>query len=492
MTDSHISRYYSRLYGAIKGSDALAYRYYGERHSYKEMDEGMRRVNAVLGSRRKENIVTYTDKKFSSYCAIYGILLSGNTWVPISLEMPENRVIDILRLVNPGLVLKNVPLPSGVSEYLKAAGIEEIGLEETLKTAAAMDFAAFDFKKDDTAYIMFTSGSTGVPKGVPMTHANYVNFIDNCMEILPFKKRGVFSDYHDFAFDISIFYLFCCPLTESAFAPVMKETEKIMPLKYMQDNGITVWASVPSVISRIQALKPAETIKTDIEIMFLCGEPFSLKILDYCLKNMNVENVYDFYGLTETGVENFYHKCSRDDPKVFEPYGFVPIGRPLKGNEIRVTDEKELLLSGCQITPGYLGGVNTEKFEEIDGVCWFHSGDVVEEHEGVYFCKGRLDSQVKLKGYRIELMDIEVHTKRFPGVEEAVCFIQEKGARKSLAAVIRPKKGAAVDMGELAAFLSKRLPHYMVPNAIYPREEIPVNRNGKIDRRRIKEIYGAR
>jgi acyl-coenzyme A synthetase/AMP-(fatty) acid ligase len=481
--------FYSRLYNTMRSSGAVAYRYSGERRSYKELHAGMLRVNAVLGGLRNENVAMYADKKFSAYSAIFGILLSGNTWVPLSLDMPESRLIDILKQVKPKYLLRNLQLPPGIAEHLKASGILEIDLEEVSVSEKTKDFTAFDFRKDDIAYIMFTSGSTGIPKGVPMTHENYVNFVYNCLDILPFGKHGVFSDYHDFAFDISIFYLFCCPLTEGAFAPVMKETEKILPLAYIQENEITVWSSVPSVISRIQALKPNDQLKTKIEIMFLCGEPFSLKVLDYCLNNMGVRNVYDFYGLTETGVENFYHKCSAEDLRVFEPYGYVPIGRPLKGNSIKVTQEKELLLGGCQITPGYLGAVNPEKFEVIDDIRWFHSGDIVEEHEGVYFCKGRMDSQIKLKGYRIELMDIEIHMKRFKGIDEAVCFIKEKNGKKTLAAVVRPKKGIIPDLTELSKFLSGQLPHYMIPGSVYIQDEIPVNRNSKIDRRRIKEAY---
>lgn len=276
---------------------------------------------------------------------------------------------------------------------------------------------------------------------------------------------------------------------EGAFAPVKEETDRIMPLRFMKENKVTVWASVPSVITRIYSFYPQEAISTDIRIMFLCGEPFNLKVLQYCLTNMAIQNVYDFYGLTETGVENFYHKCSVENLTDYQPFGFVPIGNPLNGNSIRITDEKELLLSGCQITPGYLGGVGTEKFEIIDNTRWFHTGDIVEQHKGVYFCKGRIDSQVKLKGYRVELMDIEVHLKRLPGVDEAICFVKEKMSKKVLASVIKPKQGFVLKVDDIKRTIMQQLPYYMVPSKIFIQHEIPVNRNGKIDRQKIKEMY---
>ncbi|MFH0771695.1 MAG: AMP-binding protein [Candidatus Omnitrophota bacterium] len=484
-----IKKFYQRLYDAIKNSGALAYRNFGETHSYPELFSNMLKINSALEGMKGEKIVMYADKSFLTYGAIFSILLSGNTWVPLSLEMPETRLLEIFKQVEPKLVFHNVCLPSLPKEYLKKRGIDTVDINQIIAGDKRRDFADISFDKDDVAYIMFTSGSTGVPKGVPMTHENYINFINNCMEILPFKKNEVFSDYHDFAFDISIFYLFCCPLTEGAFAPVINDSDKIVPLRFIQENKITVWSSVPSVISRIQSLNLGAGIKTDIKIMFLCGEPFKLKILDYCLNNMGIENVYNFYGLTETAVENFYHRCSPEDLIEYEPFGYVPIGRPLPGNEISVTQDKELLLNGCQITPGYLKGEGLEKFEMIDNTLWFHTGDIVEEHKGVYFCKGRLDSQVKLKGYRVELMDIEVHAKRFPGVDEAVCFVKEKGNKKALACAAKPKKGSELDAEELRGFIVKYLPHYMVPGKIFILEDMPVNRNGKIDRRKIKEIF---
>ena len=489
ITNKDVNKFYQKLYGILNNSEALAYRYFAKRHYYPELFENMLKINSAIRGCRNKKIVLYANKEFSVYSAIFSIFLSGNTWIPLSPEMPVARTLEILKQIEPKLVLSDKPLPLLLDNYLKEHRIRSADLNALIAGNNKADFAAFDFNKNEIAYIMFTSGSTGVPKGVPMTHENYINFVNNCMEILPFQKNEIFSDYHDFAFDISIFYLFCCPLTEGAFAPVIDETDKVIPLRFMQENDITIWSSVPSAVSRIQSLNQNKVVNTNIRIMFLCGEPFSLKVLEYCVNNMGIGNIYNFYGLTETGVENFYHKCALSDLAEYEPFGFVPIGKPLKENRIYVTDEKELLLSGCQITPGYLGGVGSEKYEMINGTRWFRTGDIVEQHKGVYFCKGRMDSQVKIKSYRVELMDIEVHMKRFQGVDEAVCFVKEKRNKKMLAGVVRPKQNSKLDLKELKRFITQHLPHYMVPNKIFILDEMPVNRNGKIDRQKVKEIY---
>lgn len=202
---------------------------------------------------------------------------------------------------------------------------------------------------------------------------------------------------------------------------------------------------------------------------------------------MGLENIYNFYGLTETGVENFYHQCKKEDVKKYDKFGVSPIGKPLKGNEIRVTDEKELYIGGVQVTKGYLGGRSPEKFEEKDGILWCKTGDIVEKEGEVYFCKGRLDSQVKLSGYRVELMDIETHIRKIESVEEAVCFVEEVNRRTSLIAAIKAK--VKMDIKTIQSELKKRLPVYMIPKDIYYLDNIPLTNSGKIDKKKVRLIY---
>jgi D-alanine--poly(phosphoribitol) ligase subunit 1 len=487
-----VQKFYKDLLEVMKNASGDVYTYYGKTHSYKKLYGIIKKVYTLLQDRKKEGILLYGSKSLATYGAIFGILFSDNTWIPLSTELPVNRLIEIMKVTGARLLIADIPLPEEIVTFACAEEIKLVQMSDLTEKAEGKEVELPLYFKDDVAYIMCTSGSTGKPKGVPMTHENYINFIRNCMEILPFKKYDVFSDYHDFAFDISIFYLFCCPLVEGVFAPVLTQEDKVLALRFMQENHVTVWSSVPSVIARIQQFYPAKQPETDVRIMFLCGEPFSLKVLKYCQENFRVPHIYNFYGLTETGVENFYHKCSMNDLHIFEPFGHVPIGRPLKGNDVFVTSEKELMLSGCQITPGYLGGAGKDKFEDIDGKKWFHSGDIVEQHEGLFFCKGRIDSQIKLSGYRIELMDIEVNIKRFPGVEDAVCFVAERKEKKSLTAVVKLQNRDNFDMNKLRDFLNKEMPGYMVPVKILITDEIPVNNNGKIDRSSVKEMFRSK
>ena len=482
-----MDKFYKELHETFKHSKAMVYVYYGEKHSYAELYDAMLKINSTLKDYRNTRVAVFTSKHFYAYGAIFSTLLSGNIWIPLTSEIPESRNLAIIKIAEPEIILTDRVLPRSLLEYAHSKGINVFELNKLIAGDNKAEFEVENFNKDDNAYIMFTSGSTGIPKGVPVTHENYVNFIYNAIRILPFNKNEVFSDYHDFGFDISIFYLFCCILTEGAFAPIIKPEDAVLPINHIIKNNVTVWATVPSVISRLKMFDKNDILNIPVKIMFLCGEPFRLDILEYCFKNLRIKNVYNFYGLTETGVENFYHACRPDDLFEYKDVGFVPIGRPLPGNQIHITDENELLLSGNQVTPGYLGGVSAEKFEMLDGLRWYHTGDAVMKYKDVYFCKGRLDSQVKISGYRVELMDIESHLRRIDGIEEAVCFVEKMRGRDLLVAAIKTKN--KIEEHSIQEHLKTNLPSYMVPKEFLYLDTVPLNKNGKIDRKNVRELW---
>jgi len=479
--------FYQKIKDIIKKSNSQCYVYYDEKHYYPEMYENIQKLNYILKDYSRCRIAFYTGKSFNTYCGVFGILLSGNIWIPFNPDSPEKRNLEMIDLAKPSIILTDRDIPEKISSYARTNNIRIENIIEIFNANNKSELIYNDFKKDDLAYIMFTSGSTGIPKGVPMTNLNYINFIENAMKILPFEKGEIFSDFHDLGFDISIFYLFCCVLTESAFAPTLKDEERFFPIDNIIQNKITVWSSVPSAISRVATIRPEDQIKTNIKIMFLCGEPFRLDILKYCYHNLGLDNIYNFYGLTETGVENFYHICSINDINRFSKQGFVPIGKPLNGNKIKITDKKELLISGCQVTPGYLGNIGKERFEVIDNEIWYHTGDIVEFFEDVYFCKGRVDSQVKLAGFRVELMDVETHVRRYHDINDAVCFVNNSDMKNILLCAVETR--VSIDENDLRKKLSKELPYYMIPTKFFYNETFPRNKNGKIDRKSIKEKY---
>ena len=183
----------------------------------------------------------------------------------------------------------------------------------------------------------------------------------------------------------------------------------------------------------------------------------------------------------------FYHKCSVKDLSQFEAFGVVPIGKPIVGNSVIVRDSGELWLSGPQLTPGYLEDESSDRFVKLNGSRWYKTGDKVVIHDGLYLCKGRLDSQVKIGGYRIELMDIEAHLRSMDGVDRAICFVEGGGVKKSIVAALHANR--EIDLVEVRDHLKNRLPAYMIPRKSFILNELPLNKSGKIDRIAIQEDY---
>ena len=215
-------------------------------------------------------------------------------------------------------------------------------------------------------------------------------------------------------------------------------------------------------------------------------EKFKLDVLSYTLNYLEIKNIYNFYGLTESGVENFHHHCAPSDLVKYSNYGMVPIGKPLPGNEVKITKENELLISGCQITKGYINGVMRQRFIKQNNKIWFKTGDIVEYYNNVFICKGRLDTQVKISGHRVELSDVEANLTRYiKGIKQAVCVLN----KNNIFAALIVEGGISIPL--IQDELKQYIPKYMIPKRMQILKEFPVNNNGKIDRKSIAHLWDS-
>lgn len=482
-----IQEFYQKLHTTFQNNTETAYKYYDTTLSFQEMGRLMLKINTVLSSHNQNSIAVYSHKGINHYCALFSIILSNNIWTPLNPEIPQERIESMLTTAKSTMLLYEEDLPDWLKQFAQKHSITLHSLTEIINQESPTPFTQLPQKENDLAYIMFTSGSTGKPKGVPMTHLNYINFIDNALNILPFTDNEVFADFHDLGFDISIFYLFCAPLTKSALSPALTPKDKLLPHNFIKQNNVSVLATVPTLINQIKTLNKDNLFNEQLNILFLCGEPLRLDLLPYTFDTMRAKHVYNFYGLTETGVENFFHKCLPKDKDTYKHIGFAPIGKPLPGNPIMLGENSELYISGCQITPGYLGDKSHSRKKSINNIDWFCTGDKVIEENGVYFCKGRLDSQVKIAGHRVELMDIEAQLRNITPIQDAVCFLLERQQRQTLVAAILSHNPLKPD--NIQKQLKSNLPNYMIPQEFLFLDEFPKNKSGKTDRLKIKNNY---
>lgn len=481
----HVS-FHETLRRVVQETRAPAYVNGGDIHSYEELWETVRKFNRVFNSQSGLRIVIRARKCFATYAAIYATVLTGNTWIPLSTTTPDDRLAEMLALTEPDIIFIDGPPSAAMSELARAGRYTILNVSDPLGLGDGEDLAPVSVKPDDLAMIYFTSGTTGVPKGVRLTQDSLAVNVKNILNLVDIHEGEVFADYHDLSFVISVPILFPCAITGGAVSPADNVRDQLMPVDHMIRNRVSALISVPSTIARICKTLRGRPLP-DLNVLISCGEPLHLDVLKKALENMRPQCMYNFYGSTEVGPWTFYHSCSIEDVSRFADLGYLPIGTPIKGNEVRIDANDELIVAGRQVSPGYLGGIGEDQFVVEDDKRWYRTGDKVVIHDGLYVCKGRLDSQVKIAGHRVELLDVEAHLRAMDGVENAVCFTLGDDETRYVAAVLITDRD--IDLLTVRQRLEKKLPPYMLPKRIKCLASPPTNRSGKVDRVALREGF---
>ncbi|ONI83206.1 D-alanine--poly(phosphoribitol) ligase [Actinosynnema sp. ALI-1.44] len=342
----------------------------------------------------------------------------------------------------------------------------------------------------DTAYILFTSGSTGRPKGVRITHGNTAHYFRLLAERYDFGPADRFSQTFDLTFDCALFDLFAA-WDAGATAVALPSSALLSLPAFLAEEGITVWFSVPSVISYVRkagVLEPGAL--SGLRWSFFAGE--ALKTGDAADWSVAApaSKVENLYGPTELTVTITGYRWDG----AVEVNGVVPIGAVHPGHEYRLraadgttaADEGELCVTGPQLTGGYLDPADEQgRFEDVDGKRWYRTGDRVRRLDGdVLGYLGRADSQIQLHGWRVELGEIDHRVRECPGVDDAVTLFT--GDALIVFYTGLPQRPLA-----LAALLRRSLPEQLVPRQYRHLAEFPLNPNRKIDRPALLDSVSA-
>ena len=400
------------------------------------------------------------------------------------------------------IIADSVCLPQIPAVVGESSGIPLI-LPESERSMAPLETLP-PLTPEDIAYLLFTSGSTGVPKGVPVTHGNALHFMKVMSDRYGITPDDRFSQTFDQTFDLSVFDQFMA-WSNGACVCSMSSVDLLAPTKFINQNKLTVWFSVPSVpalMSRRRTLVP-DCMPT-LRWSLFCGEPLlqsSAEAWQAAAPNSIVENLY---GPTELTIACLVHRWNTTESPPLCRNGVVPIGRPYDGLAVTVVDEYlkpvtegeagELCVSGPQTTPGYWRAPETtaQRYVEIavgrqETQRFYRTGDLVERHSsGDYIFLGRSDQQIKVLGHRMELGEIEAVLRSYSGVEEAVAFGLPVGSH-SAESVVAFVFGNFGEADGLINYSRTLLPAYGVPRSIFSVQEVPLNPNGKVDRRALQE-----
>jgi amino acid adenylation domain-containing protein len=487
---------------------------FGQVLTYAQLNAAADGVAAFLrarGVRRGDRVGLILRKSADSVTALLGIMKAGAAYVPADYTSPTDRNRQILT----DCAVKLAFLDSGCAEIVAGEhGFDVVivdvpGAVPTSLPDGAMrwsdvrttppDGQRTEIGAADIAYILYTSGSTGVPKGVILTQENATSFVDWCSSVFDPSEHDRFSSHAPFHFDLSVLDLYV-PLKHGATLYLVSEELGKSPkelAQFISANRLTVWYSTPSILALLTQFGNLQTLDCSaLRIVLFAGEVFPVKHLR-SLKRIWAHPVYyNLYGPTETNVCTFARIPDVVPDDRIEPY---PIGpacahcRPLvldEDREVSPGEEGLLYMSGPSVFQGYWNRPveNAAAFIVRDGTRWYNTGDVVKEtaQDGFLYL-GRRDRMVKRRGYRIELGEIESALYKHPQIREAaVIAVPDEASGVRVIASLSLRGTSRPSVIEMKTFCADNLPPYMSPDAFVFLEALPRTSTDKVDYQRLK------
>lgn len=506
--------------------DKIAVVYNNEKITYKDLDEVTNILAATLlenGMQRGDRVGVYINKSIPSIISIIGILKAGGVYIPLDANAPFTRLAYIIENAGMKCLLTStkkgdnvnqmfpeenpldvVILTDGLKRLKTDLPVKVILWEEISKRGEASLPENLSIETD-LAYILYTSGSTGVPKGVMISHRTSLTFINWSCDEFHIQSKDRVSSHAPLHFDLSIFDIFTS-LKAGATIFLVPEEFSIFPkslIRFIQDNKITVWYSVPSILMHMMVHGNMKNHSfPDLRLLLFAGEVFPVRYLRELMGIVPRAELYNLYGPTETNVCTFF-KVDQLEPDRMKP---VPIGKAcsnidvfaLDNNKNRLTEvgkEGELYVRGSCVAQGYWR--DTEKTDacfiksflnpEFDEKI-YRTGDIVAlDESGNYNLIGRKDHLIKSRGYRIELGEIEAALYSHQDVKEvAAIAVPDELITNRIKIFIVPKNPDSLTKIEIKKHLSERVPIYMMPESIEFLEFLPRTSTGKTDREVLK------
>jgi amino acid adenylation domain-containing protein len=501
----------SRSVAVIDGKRALSY---GDLNERADLLAGLLQE---LGVSKGDRVGLYLDKSIESVVGIYGILKSGAAYVPLDQQAPVARlgyiaadcgIRCLLTAVElgdswQGLVNAGAPL-----EHLVVLDGDEVTAPLSVHVTPASTLERYSGRATDVgttgadlAYVLYTSGSTGEPKGVMLSHTNGLGFVRWAVEEFEVEPEDRLSSHAPFHFDLSIFDLFAASRAGAAVVLVPKETSyfPIELTRFIEKHAISIWYSVPSILNMLVVRgKIGDADLSRLRTVLFAGEVFPTKYLRRLMQQLPHTRFCNLYGPTETNVCTWYDVPSIPDSQT-EP---IPIGQAITGVEVSVVTDQglratpgevgELFVQGPTVMQGYWGDPEKTRRSLVPDPLGTHqerpfyrTGDLVFENEaGDLELLGRRDHQIKSRGYRVELGDIESTLYAHPRVTEcAIVAVPDPMITNRIKAYAVVRDG--IDRQDLVRFCALRLPRHMVPDTFVLLDALPKTSTGKIDRQAL-------
>lgn len=434
-------------------------------------------------------IIIYGHKQTEMIIAFYACIKLGIPYVPIDIAYPKDRIQKVIEASN------SQRLINCTTETLEWNSLAEIKWETNQWIISKNNNDLFSVAPltDPLVYLIFTSGSTGEPKGVQISRAAIQTFVRWMSLDFGFTQDAVFTNVALFSFDLSVFEV----MTFSALGATLLLNENVViedPSKLLiriEAFGGTVLVATPSYAIRLIRMEE-EAKKSPLTHFLFCGEVLPHHLAKTLKKLYSKAIIFNTYGPTEATVASTFIEI---DEKIIAAYNPLPVGFSKPESDLLLENE-EIVIIGDNVSLGYVNrpDLNQQKFFISNGKRAFRTGDLGYFLDGMLFCKGRNDDQIKLHGYRIELNEITAKLNEIDFIFQAETIaLRRNDEVKKIVSLVQLDISKTQDLTdfkkEIISHLSKNLPQYMIPSDFKLVEIIPLNQNGKSDKKELERIY---
>lgn len=465
----------------------------GKRYSYEDLYIQAKNIAFELQKTDNHFIGLYTDNNFFTYAGILGILMAGKAFVPLNHKFPKGRLKNIIAQVDLKTIICCEISYNEVSQLTENSNI--LISDKLNKTKS--EFSIQNYKAHDVCYLLFTSGSTGEPKGIPITYSNFTHFLSSLVKKYALAPQTKVLQTFELSFDVSIACTFLALSTESTLVLVpLAGIIAVNAFKVILDYKVEVVCMAPSAVNYLKNYKLVPQFQLPfVHTTIFTGEalPYdTAKIWSNSAKNSLIDNAY---GPTEVTVWSYFYRLNNNTEIELEN-GLCPIGKELDGVKSKIEpietnlNRGQLLLGGEHVFKEYWKNekkTSSAFLTDEKGEKWYKTGDlvIINQNENVVYIN-RIDNQVKINGYRVELGEIEFALKkRLDGAGVAVIV---KNDSKGNPQLIAYTDAVGFNANDIYNAVKQDLAFYMLPKEIVYLKNLPLNASGKIDRLALKAI----
>lgn len=473
-----------------------------KQYTFSKIRENALKVGSVLGEKGlfKKPIAIFLDKNVDCFCSMFGVAYSGNFYTILDVTMPQDRIERILRILDAEAIITDKKHEQDIQKLdLKFSPIYIEDIYTRTINNLMIECIQNRIIDTDVLYILFTSGSTGDPKGVIISHRNVITYMEWSGKVFGFDSNTIFGSQTPFYFSMSVLDIFQTIRTGAEFVIIPKKLFSLPGdlISYIDETQINTIYWVPSALCQLANINALDNPKLKcVKMILFAGEVMPAKQLNMWRRALPDAFYANLFGPTEVTDICTYYILDReiaDDES-------IPIGRTCdnmdvfivdeNGKEVTGTQEGEMLVRGASVAYGYYKNPEKTKEAFIQNPLQdfyeekvYRTGDLVHYNEnGEIIYVSRKDFQIKHMGYRIELGEIETAASAIAQIDRVCCIYDMANSELVLFYT------GAIDAKDIKKNIKKKVPRYMIPTRYVTMEEMPLNLNGKIDRGELKKL----